>query len=55
MVVSDTSPNIYGKFLLMMENTSCLRIFEVPDMAIVAVKLPFLVSKQNTCLEVRHV
>jgi hypothetical protein len=60
MVVNNTSPNIYGSFLLMIENTSCPRIFKIPDLAIMAVDYSFpckrnFVSKQSTHLEVRHV
>jgi hypothetical protein len=53
-VENNTSPNIYSG------NTSCTRIFEVQDMAIVTVDYPFpyeesLVSKQNRRLEVRNI
>ena len=41
MVVKNTSPDISSNFLLMVENTSCLRIFEVLDMGTVAVDYSF--------------
>jgi hypothetical protein len=42
IVVNNNSPIIYGKFLLIVENRSYLRIFEVPDMTIMTVVMEVL-------------
>ena len=60
MVVNNTIPKMYGKVLLIVVNTSCPRMFEVPYMASVAVDYSFpceasLVGRENIRLEVRHV